>query len=33
MSGYQDPRNHAGQLQMDEKQRQQDWAEGWEQKV
>jgi hypothetical protein len=32
-SGYQDPRNHASQLQIDEKHRQWDWQEGWVQKV
>jgi hypothetical protein len=32
-SGCQDPRNHASQLQVDEKHRRWDWAEGWVQKV
>ncbi len=32
-SGCQDPRNHASQLQIDEKHRQWDWQEGWVQKV
>jgi hypothetical protein len=29
ISGNPDPRNHAGQLKMDEKHRQWDWAEGF----